>query len=35
MEHEFTKEDFAAHGDENELMWINRKQDFFDLVFEM
>lgn len=26
----YLKEDFAVHGDENELMWIDRKQDYFD-----
>lgn len=27
----YLKEDFDVHGDENELLWIDRKQNYFDL----
>lgn len=27
----YLKEDIDVHGDENELLWIDRKQDYFDL----
>lgn len=26
----YLKEDFTVYGDENELLWINRKSDFFN-----
>lgn len=26
----YLKDDFGIHGDENELLWIERKQDFFN-----
>lgn len=27
----YLKEDFDVHGDENELLWIDRRQDYFNL----